>query len=155
MANYTLCCELNQISKRPDSGVLKGMGWGWARSFLVEIISLFNLTHGRKCPFGNLPPPLPTLTLLQLPCTITITVCGPMIFWLFDCLFFFYELFIYLFIFIFLGRRSSCYQEIENVSKAKICRVLVFFFEVSKLILNKNKSVQIKISRFSCLHIVV
>ena len=28
--------------------------------------------------------------------------------------------------FYFLGRRSSCYQEIENVSKAKICRV--FFF---------------------------
>ena len=48
------CCELNQILKRPNSGIFEGMGG--VGSFLVEIIPLFNLSHGRKCPFGSLAP---------------------------------------------------------------------------------------------------
>ena len=60
------CCELNQISKQPNSGVFDGMD-GDGR-FLVEIIPLFNLSHGRKCPFGSLSPCPPVLTLLRRPC---------------------------------------------------------------------------------------
>ena len=62
--SYFCCCELNQILKRPNSGVFEGMGG--VGSFLVEIIPLFNLSHGRKCPFGSLAPP--ALTLLRRPC---------------------------------------------------------------------------------------
>ena len=61
--SYLCCCELYQILKRPNSGVLEGMGG--VGSFLVEIIPLFNLSHGRKCPFGSLAPP--ALTLLRRP----------------------------------------------------------------------------------------
>ena len=53
--SYFCCCELNQISKRPNSGVSEGMGG--VGSFLVEITPLFNLSHGRKCPFGSLAVP--------------------------------------------------------------------------------------------------
>ena len=50
ITSYFCCCELNQILKRPNSGMFEGMGG--VRSFLVEIIPLFNLSLGRKCPFG-------------------------------------------------------------------------------------------------------
>ena len=67
--SYLCCCELYQILKRPNSGVLEGMGG--VGSFLVEIIPLFNLSHGRKCPFGSLAPP--ALTLLRRPWSHDIT----------------------------------------------------------------------------------
>ena len=69
--SYFCCCELNQILKRPNSGVFEGMGG--VGSFLVEIIPLFNLSHGRKCPFGSLAPP--ALTLLRRPCLYVPIFC--------------------------------------------------------------------------------
>ena len=54
ITSYFCYGELNQISKRPNSGVFEGMVE--VGSFLVEFIPLFNLSrYDSKCPFGSLP----------------------------------------------------------------------------------------------------